>query len=93
MPTSLVSGRVNSEDKQRADIYIRRAGLTTSDVIKTVWSNIANTGEIPKPVQTPCNIESATDRLIQLRAKIPRSEFLENLTPEGLKEELKGKHG
>ena len=56
-------------------------------------SNIANTGEIPKPVQTPCNIESATDRLIQLRAKIPQSEFLENLTPEGLKEELKGKHG
>jgi addiction module RelB/DinJ family antitoxin len=89
MATVLVAGRVDKETKERADVVIRRAGLTQADVIRTVWSNIATTGKLPSK-------ESATEpagsglsaRLRELRALTPRSEFLENLTPEGLHEEL-----
>lgn len=98
MATSLISGRVSEECKERAAFYIRRAGLTASDVIRIVWENIAATGEVPQPVQkrpmTEEELLAEADksetmrRFYALRNATPRSEFLENLTPEGLKEEL-----
>lgn len=46
---ALVSGRVDRSVKDRADFYIRKSGLTTSEVIRIVWANIAETGRVPEP--------------------------------------------
>lgn len=93
MPTALVAGRVEIEKKERADYYIRRAGLTTSDVIRIVWTNIADTGEIPQLAAEydSSNTPSLADRMRTLRKKTPHSEFLEHLTPEDLKRELENR--
>ena len=96
MATALVAGRVSEDVKERADFFIRRAGLTTSEVVRIVWENIARTGEVPRPEQAfPAAEQEATvednplmQRYLYLRSITPRSEYLENLTPEGLKEEL-----
>ena len=50
MATAIISGRVEESVKERAGAYIRAAGLTVGDVIKLVWENIAQTGELPQPV-------------------------------------------
>ena len=94
MASVLVAGRVSEECKERADFYIHRAGLTASEVIRIVWENIARTGEVPHAVEPAHGEGSELEesplmrRYYELRAATPRCEFLENLTPEGLKEEL-----
>lgn len=94
MASVLVAGRVSEECKERADYYIRRAGLTASEVIRIVWENIARTGEVPHAIEPNPNEDAELEdsplmrRYYELRASTPRCEFLENLTPEGLKEEL-----
>lgn len=47
MATAIVSGRVEENVKRIAEIYIRRSGLTATDVIANVWGHIAATGEVP----------------------------------------------
>ena len=48
MATAVVSGRVNEQVRQRADVAMREAGLTSSDVIQNVWASMAETGEVPE---------------------------------------------
>lgn len=55
METAVISGRVDLQVKEQAAIYIRRAGQTAADVVKTVWENIAATGDVPEPVQSNKN--------------------------------------
>lgn len=88
MATLLVSGRVDESIKRKADAYIKRAGVTTSDVIKVVWEQIAETGEVPTKAKQRKTEATLADRLTRLRASTPHSEFLTGLTPEQLKEEL-----
>lgn len=86
--STLVAGRVDDEVKARADIYIERAGMTSASVIRAVWESIAETGSIPAaPEKDPAGSD-LMGRMRSLRARTPRSAFLEQLTPEGLKEEL-----
>lgn len=85
MSTSLVAGRVSEECKERAAFYIRRAGLTTSDVIRIVWENIARTGEVPQPAKDEGDADTLDEnptwqRYLELVASTPRSEYLEGLT-------------
>lgn len=47
MATAVVSGRIDAAVKEQAGAYIHAAGLSTGDVIKTVWENIAKTGRVP----------------------------------------------
>lgn len=51
MATAIVSGRVDLAVRDRANAYIHAAGLTAADVIKRVWENIAQTGEVPASQQ------------------------------------------
>lgn len=89
MATTLVAGRVSAETKERADVFIRRAGSTNSDVIRAVWEDIATTGVVPGSAQRDASEGNhLVERLVRLRAATPRSAYLEGLTPEGLKEEL-----
>lgn len=87
MGTSLVAGRVDSEIKAQADAYIARAGQTQASVIRSVWGAIARTGRIPT-IDDVAATDSLKARMRDLRRTTPRSEFLEGLTPAGLKEEL-----
>lgn len=87
MGTSLVAGRVDSEIKAQADAYIARAGQTQVSVIRSVWGAIARTGRIPT-IDDVAATDSLKARMRDLRRATPRSEFLEGLTPAGLKEEL-----
>lgn len=87
MGTSLVAGRVDSEIKAQADAYIARAGQTQASVIRSVWGAIARTGRIPT-IDDAAATDSLKARMRDLRRATPRSEFLEGLTPAGLKEEL-----
>ena len=87
MGTSLVAGRVDSEIKAQADAYIARAGQTQASVIRSVWGAIARTGRIPT-IDDVAATDSLKARMGDLRRATPRSEFLEGLTPAGLKEEL-----
>jgi hypothetical protein len=87
MGTSLVTGRVDSEIKAQADAYIARTGQTQASVIRSVWGAIARTGRIPT-IDDVAATDSLKARMRDLRRATPRSEFLEGLTPAGLKEEL-----
>ena len=87
MGTSLVAGRVDSEIKAQADAYIARAGQTQASVIRSVWGAFARTGRIPT-IDDVAATDSLKARMRDLRRATPRSEFLEGLTPAGLKEEL-----
>lgn len=88
MASSLVAGRVDEDVKKRADFAIRRKGLTQAQVIRFVWNEIAATGEVPGAAPAQEAKGSLQERLRALREATPRSEHLENLTPEMLKEEL-----
>ena len=59
MASVLVAGRVSEECKERADYYIRRAGLTASEVIRIVWENIARTGEVPHAIEPNPNEDAS----------------------------------
>lgn len=87
MGTSLVAGRVDSEIKAQADAYIARAGQTQASVIRSVWGAVARTGRIPT-IDDAATTDGLKARMRDLRRTTPRSEFLEGLTPAGLKEEL-----
>ena len=87
MGTSLVAGRGDSKIKAQADAYIARAGQTQASVIRSVWEAIARTGKIPT-IDDAAATDSLKARMRGLRRTTPRSEFLEGLTPAGLKEEL-----
>lgn len=91
MGSSMVAGRVDDAIRQSAELYIRRAGMTPSEVIRTVWSNIAKTGDVPRPVEDGSGPSELIVRMRALREQTPRSEFLESLTPGGLKEELESR--
>ena len=47
MATVVVSGRVEEDVKQRADVVIRAAGSSVAKVISDVWQNIVATGQLP----------------------------------------------
>ena len=91
MASSLVAGRVDEDVKKRADFVIRRKGITQAQVIRFIWSEIAETGEVPGMASAQKAKGSLQERLRTLREATPRSEHLENLTPEMLKKELESR--
>lgn len=47
MATAIASGRVDAATKARADRYIKAAGLTANDLIRSLWESIAQTKKVP----------------------------------------------
>lgn len=66
--TAIVSGRVDEAVKERAGAYIKAAGLTVGDVINIVWTNIANTKQVPTATEQDAEPLSAWDAFMQFRA-------------------------
>lgn len=90
MTTSVVSGRVETRDKNAVDICLRNLGLTANDVIASLWRYIARTGEVPEQAnpqmsQTRLN---ASARLEELRRRVPLGTSLSTMTDEDVKRAL-----
>ena len=75
MGTAVVSGRVDQATKNRADRVIRASGLTTGDVIKALWAQISQTGEVPEFLATPHNEPDSSIRIARYM------KFLDSLPP------------
>lgn len=93
MSTAVISGRIDEDIKRRADAYIRAAGLNAGNIIKAVWENIAETGELPRAAACETRgAESAFERFMALRETIPSprpgTERMASLTPRELKGHL-----
>ena len=89
MPTVIVSGRVDAAVRDRANAYIHAAGLTTGDVVKRVWENIARTGEVPaqQEMAEPESNESF-ERFMAFCASLPKpkDDWLSTMTDEQMKD-------
>lgn len=75
MPTAVVSGRVDDAIRQRADIVMRKAGLTPTDVIQNVWAHMANMGEVPDAARPTATADGKQETLAHLNS------FLSSLPP------------
>lgn len=53
MDTVVISGRVDKQTRDRCNRIIKSAGFTVNDVIKSVWTTIAQTGKVPESLITP----------------------------------------
>ena len=74
MATAVVSGRVDEAIRQRADIAMRKANLTPTDVIQGVWAAMAKTGEVPdiaRPVDAAPKEQKAMARLDRFLNSLP----------------------
>ena len=92
MATAVVSGRVDERVRQRADAYIKAAGLTPADVIRVVWENIARTGEVPEVVPTE-EPRGAWERFMEFRESLPEAEpWLVNLTKEQMRDMIASRY-
>ena len=75
MGTAVVSGRVDQATKNRADRVIRASGLTAGDVIKALWTQISQTGEVPEFLTTPHDEPDSSARMARYL------KFLDSLPP------------
>lgn len=92
MATAVVSGRVDERVRERADAYIRAAGLTPAEVIKAIWENIARTGEVPETAPAEQGDSDPLERLAELRSSFGSSEWLVSLTKEDLREVIASRY-
>lgn len=82
MASTTVAARIDEETLQRASYFINRAGLTNSEVIQIVYSNIAATGKVPEREEAQPRDAGARARLDALFAETPSSPELEQLTDD-----------
>lgn len=91
MATAIISGRVEESVKEKAGAYIRAAGLTVGDVIKLVWENIAQTGELPQPIDRGDSSGDATWKgFMEFRSALndgsAREDWLADLDDKGIRD-------
>ena len=93
MATAVISGRVDERIKERADTYLRAAGLQAGDVIRQVWEHIARTGEIPVDEGREAAVEEdPLEKLMALRVSFGSSEELKHLTDEQMREMIASRY-
>lgn len=89
--TTVVSGRVDMLDARRAQVYINRAGTTPNEIIRNVWHHIAETGELPEPLESAERTKEAAEaleRLRKLRESYSAVPWLATMTDDDMKEIL-----
>lgn len=75
MATAVVSGRVDEAVKHRAEVVMRKAGLSPTEIIQNVWNSMALTGEVPVEARAAGNSLAKRSALERLDV------FLESLPP------------
>ena len=95
MKTAVVSGRVDTSVKEKADAYLKEKGVTPVEAIKNVWAGIATTGQVPGPVDE----EEALRRkralladLLQLADSLPPNAEFTNMTKAQVRDFVAGKY-
>lgn len=89
MSSTLVAGRVDADVAKRTQFYINKSGTTQAEVIRHVWQQISDTGVVPvRSEDDGVNQNELIEELRTLRQITPRSDYLENLSPQDLKKEL-----
>ena len=84
MATAVVSGRVDERVRQRADAYIKAAGLTPADVIRT--------GEVPDEGEAQGETPDAFEDFMAFRASLPKATWLADLTDEQMKDMIASRY-
>lgn len=92
MASAVVSGRVDERIVQEAEAYIRMAGLTPGAVIKTVWENIAKSGEVPQSVEKSGMRGDAWSAFMKAREALPEATWLGSQTDEEMKDMIAGRY-
>lgn len=88
MATTVISGRVDTLVARQAQIAIQRAGTTPGEVIKSVWEDIAQTGEVPRREEEQkrtARQRAALERLDAIRSHHTYAPELAALTDEQMK--------
>ena len=96
MATAVISGRVEEELKERVGRLIQAAGMSTADVIKTVWENIARTGEVPMPYAADDQVDECAERFAQfmaLRASLPACPELIGMDDDAMRSAVAERYG
>lgn len=88
--TEVVRARIDDELKNQAAAVLEAIGLSTSDVIRMLFTRIAKEKELPIGLTKPnaLTIEAIEQSRAMMRAKKPRFK-----TSEGLFNALQGKKG
>ena len=88
MATVVVSGRVDVHVKEVVDAYLQREGVSPSDVITSVWTRIAETGEVPVRRESTAleRRRQAISTLERLWSEAPRDTPLTHLTDAEMRE-------
>lgn len=95
MRTTVVSGRVDADVKEKADAYLKEKGVTPGEVIKNVWASIATTGQVPDPVDEEAAFRRKRALLADLfqlaDSQAPNPEFT-NMTKAQMHDFVAGKY-
>lgn len=89
MATAVVSGRIDASLRDKAAPYLKLAGVTAGDVIKTVWKSIAETGQVPQPVEAEAGRASALEEFFSLcDSNTSASDWLATMTDAEMRDIL-----
>ncbi|MBQ9058389.1 MAG: type II toxin-antitoxin system RelB/DinJ family antitoxin [Atopobiaceae bacterium] len=94
MATEVVSGRVDKDIKIRVDSVLRLKGLSSADVIKTVWAKIATTGEVPVSYDAETEFKRRREAYARFRKvveELPACPELASMTDEQMRDMLGSK--
>lgn len=92
MATAVISGRVDARLKERADAYLRAAGVTAGDVIRAVWERIARTGEIPEEWTSEVTDDDVFEGFMRFRSELPAATWLSTLSEEQMRDMIASRY-
>ena len=92
MSTATVSASVDARTKAIANAHIKQAGLTPNEVIRGLWENIAETGNVPQFERTRSRREQerreAFRQAQRVMEGIPRGTPLAEMSDADVRREL-----
>jgi antitoxin component of RelBE/YafQ-DinJ toxin-antitoxin module len=93
MATTVVSGRIDVLTARRVERILAREGVAPGEVIRRTWEAIAETGEIPVDgVKVHDETPTKLRELMELRASLPKVDWLDSLTDSQAKDLVASKY-
>lgn len=87
MATTVVSGRIDVLTARQVERILAREGVAPGEVIRRTWEAIAETGKIPADgVKVHDEASTKLRELMELRASLPKADWLDNLTDSQAKD-------
>ncbi len=79
MKTAIIHARIESQAKQKAEVVLRKLGLTPTEAIRIFYRQISLRGGLPFPVMIPNEITDSTLKKSRRGEDIQEFESLEAL--------------